>query len=281
MPARDNSYETFGRGRGRTHGGYDDWVFDDFEWGNKAGGAEAARAGLANQANQVDQRTGPVINREQSAIDYQNEQDARFDQGRLLGQLGGVARGGTTPAQQQLAQQTLAAAYAQRSAAASGHGFGAMAGADRNGMLAAQNVNLAGQQQMGIQRANDMSAARDQFSQLADAMRQQDLQSRGLRQEGAWNQAQLTDQQRAANDAMARFYLGERFKVGSDQLGANMNFERQSGDWQAQQSSLSWQAQQHRDEMNQRGQAAAMKMTGDALTVGGSIADEDKDKNKP
>lgn len=275
MPVRDDSYEVL-TGRASGYGVYD--PRNHYEWGGYAGGADNQRAGMWNQAQGAQQRQGPTIDQRQSDADFVNALQARQNQEYLQGYLGGVMTGQTaTPAQQQLRAQTAQAQGLQRSAGASARGFGAVAGAPRDAMLRGQQIGLVGGQQMQVQRANDMASARDQYADLAAAMREQDLRSRGLQQQGAWDQAKLSDEQRAQNDAMARFYLNERYKVGGDQLAANEGYEHQQGANAAGESNVNWALLQQKDASDDRGTAAANKMTGDTLSVGTSMAGEDDD----
>lgn len=272
MPARDQSYEVIGNGR-HMQVPYDQR--DAFEYGGYAGGADDARGGMWNQSQKAQQRQGPVVNTSQGGADFARALADRNDQQYLSGYLRNVAVGGSTAQQRQLATATADSQAQQRSLAASGRGFGAMAGADRNAAFAAQNVGMAGQQQLAIQRAQDMADARDQLAAQTASIRSQDARERGLYQQASWDQARLSDDQRAQNDAMARFYLNERYKVGQDQLNANTNYERQASAYRTGQSNLDWAMQQQRDAQNDQQTAAAMKMTGDAGALAMSMKDDD------
>lgn len=277
MPARDQSYEVFGTGR-HTSQPFDQR--DSYEYAGYAGGAENARKGLANQADRAATRTGPQIDNTQASGDLASAIGARGNEQYLGNYLSGVMSGAATPAQAQLAQQTFAAQGAQRSAAASGRGFGAMAGAPRNGLLAAQQIGIAGNQQLAIQRAQDMAMARDQYGSVVDAMRGQDLASRGMLQDQAYRQAQLEDEQRARNDQMAQFYLGERYKVGTAQLGANQDFESHNAANIAGENDLNWAQLQRRDAQNDAYRQGTLKMGGETLAAASATSSDSDDDRR-
>ena len=135
--------------------------------------------------------------------------------------------GDATPQQAQLQASTANAIAAQRSLANSGRGFGAISMAGSLGNQRAAQLQLQGNQQLAMQRAQDMAAGRNASAALGNQLYSQDLATRGALQQRAMNDAGLADQQQARNDAMARFYLGERYRVGQGQLGANMAYEAQ------------------------------------------------------
>lgn len=278
MPARDDSYEYIS-GRGGEYPYYDQR--DDFEYNGYAGGAKDRRAAMQNDANGVQNRGGPQIDNSQATSDLGRAISARGDQQYLAGYLQSIANGtAMSPAQQQLLTQNQAAVNAQRGLARSATGFGAVAGADRNAQMAASQMGMQGRQALGIQRANDMTMARDQYGNVVDAMRGQDIQGGGLLYDQAYNQAQLDDAQRARNDAMAQFYSQQRYNIGSEQLGANADYERQRYEDASHQSNLDWANQTSRDDQNRAQQAAAFQGMGQALSVGIQSASSDDDQDR-
>lgn len=279
MVARDDSYEYIA-GRGGAYPYYDQR--DDYEYGGYAGGADAARQGMQNQSDLVQQRQGVQIDNRDATHDLIRAAADRGNQQYLAGYLQNIANGSAmSPAQMQLAAQNRAATAAQHGLAMSAQGFGAIGGADRNALVAGNQMGIQGQRMMAIQRAQDMAMARDQYGSVLDSMRGQDVQSGGLLQDQAYNQAQLSDQQRAANDAMARFYLNQRYQIGSDQLGASEDYERERYKNALGQSDLDWQSQTRRDDQNRQQQAAALSGMGQGLSVAQQTADQENNGSKP
>jgi len=197
----------------------------NFEINNDPNGAAKAKAAMEQAAQAAQARTGPTMTLDGDALAAQRQSRAQAD--AYAEALRAQALGyGYNPAQQQLQQQTAAAQGQQRSIAASQMGYG-MAGARRAASAQGAALDAQAAQQSAILGAQQQAFGREQYGAFAEAMRGQDLAARGAFQDNAIKQAQLSDEQRSRNDAMAQFYLNEQGRVRRGQSQADQNFERQ------------------------------------------------------
>ena len=279
MPARDNSYQIIGKPD--EDGLANDYAIaerDNYEYLGRAGGAEAARGGLWNQSQAVDQRVGPTTDYSQADADMARALSSRSEQERYLGQLAQQQWGGITPQQAQMQASTDAAANAQRSLANSGRGFGAMTMAGQIGAQRATQAQMLGGQQLAMQQARDQASARDMTASMLGQMQGQDAATRAAMQERSMRDAQLTDEQRKRNDEMARFYLNERYRIGSAQLGANQAYEAQDAANRIGYSNLEAQSAERSAARQEAMENAAARGAGQGISFAATQIDEEKKK---
>lgn len=235
--------------------------------------------GLANQTaylNQLTandaQRTGPVIanneSGQQAQFQAQQADQARIGEGTFASALAAQANGtGYNPALAQLQQSTQQAQANQRSLAAGSSGYDAAA-AQREAAFQGANLDQQGVQQGRILGAQQQAFGRDQFANFADALRGQDLSMRQAQQANAFRQAQLEDAQRARNDAMATFYLGEQDRLRRAQTSANMNYEQQDAANKGGVANQDFSRNAFNQDMGNRYAGAAMSLGGTMLAAG-------------
>lgn len=84
--------------------------------------------------------------------------------------------------------------------------------------------------QYGAARAQEIAAAQQGMMGAYGASRGGSLATMGQSQDFAMQQAQLDAAQRARNDEMTRYYLGQMNQLELDQLMANQAYEAQVGD---------------------------------------------------
>lgn len=200
---------------------------DNYEYGGYAGGADDARKKMYGGYQSALQRGGPQANYSQADGDLARAMMLRGNQDAQLDTVDAQMYGGMTPQQAQLQAGTQSAIGAQQSLANSGRGFGAISMAGRLGDQRGAQLQMQGNQQMAMQQAQDMAAARDMYAGLSNQIYGQDLATRGALNQRAMGDAALADQQQARNDEMARYYLNERYRIGQGQLGASMGYEAQ------------------------------------------------------
>ncbi len=252
----------------------------NFEYGGVRGGADAERSKMwGAYADAIAGRQGPQLDTSQQDADLARAMAARQQQQQQGAMLQAQMLGGTTPQQQQLAQGIASAQGANQSIAASGTGLAAVAGAGRDAQVQNQGAALQGSQQMALQRALDMSSARDQYGQLLQAQGGQDVQQRGLAQQGAYQAAGLQDAQRARDDQMAQYYLQQRFDIGRQQLGAGMAYQQQALANYSGVSNMQDAAAERRQQYATQDQAALARAGGDAATAAATSA-EQYDQNR-
>jgi len=247
MVARNNDYLVIGKPDDM--GIANDYAIaerDNYEYLGREGGADDARRAMSQSAQAALGRGGPAANYTQADADLAMAMTSRGQQTDLLGRFADQQFGAATPQQMQLQASTANAIGAQRSLANSGRGFGATTMAGRLGDQRAWQLQHQGNQQLGIQRAQDIAAARDMQAALIGRMQQQDLGTRESLQNRSLHDAQMADEQRARNDAMSRYYLSERYKIGQGQLGANMAYESQDAANRLGYSNLEQQADERR-----------------------------------
>lgn len=200
---------------------------ENYEYGGREGGADAARQQMLDYYQRAQGRQGPQADYAQADADLARALSGRGRQEQTFDQLERQSWGMSTPQQALIQQNTADAIAAQRSLANSGRGFGAMTLAGRLGDQRAAQLQMLGDQQVRMQRAQDRTAAYDMMGGLLGQMQGQDVATRGALQDRAISQAGLADEQAARNDAMARYYLGERYKIGQAQTQANMAYSAQ------------------------------------------------------
>lgn len=253
----------------------------NFELNNDPNGLANAIGGLNRQDAADQARTGPVMAQNQSGVQAQAmgqiAQRSRAEEGDLANALGLQALGmGYNPALAQLAASTQAAQANQRSLAAGESGYN-MAAANREAAWQNQALAAQGEQQGRVLGAQMQAFGRDQYAGLADAMRAQDLTTRGAMQQDAARQAQLSDEQRARNDAMAAFYLGEQDRLRRAQTGANVNFEQQDASNKLGVSNQNMGRQAFDQQLTNRYAGMALSMGGTGLAGASTYATSGND----
>lgn len=243
---------------------------DNYEYGGYAGGADDARAKMYSGYQGALNRGGPQANYSQADSDLASAIMARGAQDQQLDTLDAQMYGGMTPQQAQIQASTQSAIGAQRSLANSGRGFGAMSSAGRLGDQRAAQLNMQGNAQMGLQRAQDMATARGLYGDLSNQIYSQDLATRGALQQRSIQDAGLADQQRARNDEMARYYLGERYRIGQGQLGASIGYEAQDAANRLGYSNLEAQRQERSAQRQEATENALLQGGGQGASFLGS-----------
>jgi hypothetical protein len=195
------------------------------KWGNRIYGTGSAYreqqrykdlgAGMAN-------RSGPQIDYTNANQDRGLGMDTRAQNAGSLGLMRDAARGDAPSAAVQTMNAGRDAAINAGAAAANSARGGAQnyAAAQGNAMQGAGQQMLQTNQQAGIARAGEMTAARGQYSQALYAQRAQDLQAHGLDAQSAQAQAELEMQQRELNDRSRLAYEGMGQNVNMAQLQA-------------------------------------------------------------
>lgn len=265
MPVRDQgAYEAFTSYTGRGFANDTPVINrDNFEYGGVPGGAEDERSRLFTAYQGTFNRPAPVVNDVQAQMDLARAMQARQGQMQGAALLEAQMGGAVTPQQAQLAQALRASQAAQTSLARSGTGLAAVAGADRDAYNRGQQIGLEGANAMALQRALDVTSARDQLAGLYSGVAAGDVQQRGIGQQAAYGVAGLRDAQRARDDEMARFYMQERYRIGKEQLSAGMGYEQQDFANKSGQANITDANAARRDAWNMQDTAAATRAIGD------------------
>jgi hypothetical protein len=239
----------------------------NFEIGNSETGAADMIEGF-RQKGATGFSNAPTIDTTQSGAMGQIEQQGRSQQEILAEALRAQAMGtGYSPGIAQLQQSTQAAQANQRSVAAGSMGYeGAAARREAAFGGAALSQQAVGQGR--AIRANDMAFGRDGYAQFAEGMRGQDLGLRGAYQTEAVRGAQLADDQRARDDAMAKFYLAEEARVRQAQSQANQNYEAQDANNKLGVADIEAGRRAFNEQMNNRNTAAGLGAAGSLLAAG-------------
>jgi hypothetical protein len=200
-----------------------------YQYGGRVGGAEDAAGRYAALGASAQERggarliTGPA---DQARAQQAQARDAQvsalgMQQSAALGQQPSVAA-------IQQRQGVDAAIRSQQALAAGARGQAALAGAQYN---AAQNTGAIQQSAVNEAaklRAGEMAQARGAFDASSQALRSGDMSLRGQDLQQATTQAQLTDAQRARNDAFQLGMTGFETGVRGAQLNAQMGGVQQA-----------------------------------------------------
>lgn len=257
----------------------------NFEIGNTPGGYKG-QVGLLREKDNADAaRTGPRMDRGQSMADLNAARGARSQQDLLAEALRGQAYGtGYNPAIAQLRQGAQQAQAQQRSVAAGEAGYG-MSAANREAAFQGAVLDQQTGQQARVLQAQQMAFGRDNYGALSEALRGQDLAQRDALQQDAARQAALEDEQRARNDAMSQFYLGEQGRLRRGQTAANINFEQQDAANKFGASNLEAGRQAFDQQQANRYLGMALGAGGTMIaagsTMGASETEEQKQRRNP
>lgn len=200
----------------------------NYYWGGTEHGADDDAAMLAARNAAAQGRTGVQMDTRdadamlaRSYVDRDRQQQATemyrqqlTGQGASAAQLGGQAS----------LDQALQAQAAMSAQGANAQQLGAA-----QQMAAGQGAQamLAGNQHAAAARGQEFSHAAAGYGANVEAMRARDLMSAGMSQDQAMHRAQLEASQRARNDAMAQFYVGQQNDIQRQQLSALQQYQAQ------------------------------------------------------
>lgn len=187
----------------------------NFDWGGSGTGANSDIFNLGQENQAAQQRTGVQIDNYDANEQFARALQARGNQQYLAGLYQQQLTGQGPSAAQLQGQQSLDQAIAAQHAANLGASYGG-----GNAMLAS-NAQFAGA------RSAEVGAAAGGYGKTAFQMRGGDLTQMGMQQQQAYRQAQLEAEQRARNDAMAQFYVGQQNDIARQQLHAREAYQAQ------------------------------------------------------
>lgn len=257
----------------------------NFELFNDPNGAAGQRAYLEQLALADQGRAGPLMDRGQGMADFAQSQQARQQEDLYAEQLRQQAYGGNAlnargnPAIAQLEAGMTDSINNMNSIAAGAGGYG-LAAAKRGAAWGAADLGIQSQQQARVLGAQAQAFGRDQYGAFSEAMRGQDLATRGAMQQDALRAAQLEDEQRARNDAMSQFYLSEQDRIRRGQSQANQAFEAQDAASKFGQSNMAASARAYDQQASDRMTGAAASAVGSGLASVARIGAESERKNK-